>query len=97
MKLHKIPINVCPFAGIYVDNNGFNIVRLTQLVDNKRTRNETIIKNLQDVLSLTYDLKDKKKEYLVCLYLNARNVLIKKETISIGLLDKSLVHPREIF
>lgn len=59
--------------------------------------NETIIKNLQDVLSLTYDLKDKKKEYLVCLYLNARNVLIKKETISIGLLDKSLVHPREIF
>ncbi len=59
--------------------------------------NETIIKNLQDVVSLTYDLKDKKKEYLVCLYLNARNVLIKKETISIGLLDKSLVHPREIF
>lgn len=59
--------------------------------------NETIIKNLQDVLSLTYDLKDKKKEYLVCLYLNARNVLIKKEIISIGLLDKSLVHPREIF
>ena len=54
MKLHKIPINVCPFAGIYVDNNGFNIVRLTQLVDNKRTRNETtgfsgsnIIRNLK--------------------------------------------------
>lgn len=59
--------------------------------------NETIINNLRDVLSLTYDLRDKKKEYLVCLYLNARNVLIKKETISIGLLDKSLVHPREIF
>ena len=59
--------------------------------------NEVIIRNFQDVLSLTYDLRDKKKEYLVCLYLNARNVLIKKETISIGLLDKSLVHPREIF
>lgn len=59
--------------------------------------NEIVIKNSKDVLSLTYDLKDKKKEYLVCLYLNARNVLIKKETISIGLLDKSLLHPREIF
>lgn len=59
--------------------------------------NEVIIKNLQDVLAVTYDLRDKKKEYLVCLYLNARNALIKKETVSIGLLDKSLVHPREIF
>ena len=58
---------------------------------------EIIIKNSKDVLNLTYDLREKKKEYLVCLYLNARNVLIKKETISVGLLDKSLLHPREIF
>lgn len=59
--------------------------------------NEAIIKNSQDVLSLVYNLKEKKKEYLVCLYLNARNVLIKKEIVSIGLLDKSLIHPREVF
>ncbi|GAH93597.1 unnamed protein product, partial [marine sediment metagenome] len=59
--------------------------------------NEIIIKNYQDVLSLTYDLKEKKKEYLVCLYLNARNVLLKKEIVSVGLLDKTLLHPREIF
>ena len=59
--------------------------------------NEIIVKNSQDVLSLTYDLREKKKEYLVCLYLNARNVLLKKEVVSIGLLDKTLLHPREIF
>jgi adenine-specific DNA-methyltransferase len=59
--------------------------------------NDVIIKNSQDVLSLTYEFKDKKKEYLICLYLNARNVLLKKEIISIGLLDKTLLHPREIF
>ena len=58
---------------------------------------EIVIKNSKDVLNLTYDLREKKKEYLVCLYLNARNVLIKKEIISVGLLDKSLLHPREIF
>ena len=56
-----------------------------------------IIKNSKDVLSLTHDLQDKKKEYLVCLYLNARNALIKKEIISVGLLNKTLLHPREIF
>ena len=59
--------------------------------------NEIIIKDSKDVFALTYDLRDKRKEYLVCLYMNARNILIKKETISVGLLDKSLLHPREIF
>ncbi|MDA3839888.1 MAG: DNA repair protein RadC [Patescibacteria group bacterium] len=58
---------------------------------------EIVIKSSNDALSLTLDLRDKKKEYLICLYLNARNVVIKKEVISIGLLDKSLLHPREIF
>lgn len=59
--------------------------------------NEIKISNSQDVISLTYDLRDKKKEHLVCLYLNARNILLKKEVISVGLLDKTLLHPREIF
>ena len=59
--------------------------------------NEIKISNSQDVISLTYDLRDKKKEHLVCLYLNARNILLKKEIISVGLLDKTLLHPREIF
>lgn len=59
--------------------------------------NEVIIRNSQDVVSITYDLRDKKKEHLVCLYLNARNVLLRKEVVSVGLLDKALLHPREIF
>jgi len=59
--------------------------------------NKIVIKNSQDVASITYDLRSKKKEHLVCLYLNARNVLLKKEVISVGLADKTLLHPREIF
>lgn len=57
----------------------------------------TSIRNAQDVVSLSYDLKEKKKEYLICLYLDARNSLLKKEIVSVGLLDKTLLHPREIF
>ncbi len=64
--------------------------------DDEQT-NEVVIKNSQDVASLTYDLRNKKKEHLVCLYLNARNVLLKIETVSVGLVDKTLLHPREIF
>lgn len=59
--------------------------------------NEIVIRNSQDVVSLNHDLRGKKKEYLICLYLNARNVLLKKETVSVGLLDKTLIHPREVF
>lgn len=63
----------------------------------EENKDNIVIKNSQDVLSLSYELRDKKKEYLVCFYLNARNELIKKETISVGTVDKSLFHPREIF
>ncbi len=58
---------------------------------------DNIVLSAQDAVSLTSEIKDKKKEYLVCLYLNARNLLIKKEVISIGILDKNIIHPREIF
>jgi len=38
-----------------------------------------------------------KKEHFVVLYLNARNQLVHEETISVGILNASLVHPREVF
>lgn len=50
-----------------------------------------------DVANVTHYLVKKKQEYLVALYLNARNELIDSETISIGTLTSSLVHPREVF
>src|SRR3990167_9371759 len=58
---------------------------------------DNIVLSAQDAVSLTSEIRDKKKEYLVCLYLNARNALLEKEVISIGILDKSIIHPREIF
>ena len=63
----------------------------------KQTAPDNLITSPQDAIELVDELKNKKQEHLVCLYLNARNGLIKKETISIGILDKSLIHPREIF
>lgn len=63
----------------------------------EKKQKENIVLSAEDVISLNSDLKSKKKEYLICLYLDARNALLKKEIISIGILDKSIVHPREIF
>jgi|GEM_PF-36638 len=50
-----------------------------------------------DAVKLVPELKTAKREHLISLYLNARNVLIHKEIVSIGTLDKSIVHPREVF
>ncbi|MBI5201659.1 MAG: DNA repair protein RadC [Elusimicrobia bacterium] len=42
-------------------------------------------------------LRHKRKEHFVALYVNARNRLMHVETVSIGTLTASLVHPREVF
>jgi DNA repair protein RadC len=42
-------------------------------------------------------IRNKKQEYFVCLSLDSTQRLIARRTVTIGLLDVSLVHPREIF
>ncbi len=39
----------------------------------------------------------KKKKHLIGIYLDTRNKIIRKEIISIGTVDTSLIHPREVF
>lgn len=43
------------------------------------------------------DLLDKKQEYFYCLYLDTKKNLIEKKLLYIGTLNKSIIHPREIF
>lgn len=42
-------------------------------------------------------LQDKKKEYFLALLLDTRSRLIRSSEISVGSLDSSIVHPREVF
>jgi DNA repair protein RadC len=42
-------------------------------------------------------LKGKKKEHFVVLCLDTRNRLINRKLVSVGSLDTSIVHPREVF
>ncbi|PIV82277.1 MAG: hypothetical protein COW52_14440 [Nitrospirae bacterium CG17_big_fil_post_rev_8_21_14_2_50_50_9] len=51
----------------------------------------------QDALPLVADIAAKQQEYFVCMSLNGANELIEKRIVTIGLLDKSPVHPREVF
>jgi len=57
-----------------------------------------VVKTPEDVVALVQSrLKNKKKEHFLTLLLDTRNQLIKVAEISVGSLDSSIVHPREVF
>ncbi len=51
----------------------------------------------QDVFNNLKDIRVSKKEHFVVFFLDSRNQEIKREVISIGTINASLVHPREVF
>ncbi|GMX66494.1 MULTISPECIES: RadC family protein [Paenibacillus] len=65
----------------------------------RSTMNETVtIRSPQDVAALLMeDLRYLQKEHFVCLFLNTKNHVIGQETLSMGSLNASIVHPREVF
>jgi DNA repair protein RadC len=57
-----------------------------------------VVKTPEDVVNLVRKrLKGKKKEYFLVLSLDTRGKLIKTSEVSVGSLDSSIVHPREVF
>ena len=56
------------------------------------------IKTAEDVFNYFVDkLYDKKKECFYALYLDTKNTIIDEHEISVGTLNASLIHPREVF
>ncbi|WP_281889058.1 DNA repair protein RadC [Paenibacillus sp. YYML68] len=65
----------------------------------KASMDDTVtIRSPQDAASLLMeDLRYLQKEHFVCLFLNTKNHVIGQETLSMGSLNASIVHPREVF
>ena len=55
------------------------------------------VRGPRDVYEATADLRALRREHFVGLYLNTRNRVLARETISVGSLNASIVHPREVF
>ncbi len=61
-------------------------------------KNQRKISSAQDVFDLMHEkLKDEKQEHFYVLMLNAQNYIIREHLISKGILDASIIHPREVF
>ena len=61
-------------------------------------KQKPVVKSLEDVVNIVRSqLKGKKKEHFLVLCLDTRNGVINCRPVSIGSLDTSIVHPREVF
>ena len=67
-----------------------------RLFQNKKVIISQLLKP-QDVFDSLKDIRESKKEHFVVLFLDSRNQQIHREIISIGTINASLVHPREVF
>ncbi|MFC6649073.1 MULTISPECIES: RadC family protein [Paenibacillus] len=73
-------------------------IELGRRMANSRLTEPVIIRSPQDAAEiLTEQLRYLQKEHFICLFLNTKNHVIAQETLSMGSLNASIVHPREVF
>ena len=70
---------------------GFELARRHIIVETVK------INKAEDVLPLIGWITNKQQEYFICISLNGANEVIENRTVTVGLLDRSQVHPREVF
>lgn len=51
----------------------------------------------EDILKRLNFIRTRKQEYFICFSLNSNYEIISRRTVTIGTLNASLVHPREVF
>ncbi len=73
-------------------------IELGRRMSNSRLNQPVTIRSPHDAADiLTEQLRYLQKEHFVCLFLNTKNHVVAQETLSMGSLNASIVHPREVF
>ncbi|REK75925.1 RadC family protein [Paenibacillus paeoniae] len=73
-------------------------IELGRRITKSRLGDVTTVRRPKDAADfIMEELRYLKKEHFVCMFLNTKNHIIARETLSVGTLNASLVHPREVF
>lgn len=86
-----------------LDIHGLGTAKAAQVISAIELSRRYLIKsnkkitNASDVYEELKPYKDKKQEHFISLYLDGANHLCDTQVITIGTLNQSLVHPREVF
>ncbi len=73
------------------------IMAAVEFVRRRLSRNSIVIRNAKDVVPLIAHIADRKQEHFVCISLNGANEVIGNRVVTVGLLNSTQVHPREVF
>lgn len=83
--------------------HGLGVAKASQLISAIELSKRYLVKqnkkitNASDIYEELKEYRDKKQEYFLCLYLDGANHICETRIITIGTLNQSLVHPREVF
>ncbi|WP_027963562.1 RadC family protein [Halalkalibacillus halophilus] len=73
-------------------------LELGKRIQTYKTTDQFVIRSPEDGANfLMEDMRCLKQEHFVALYLDTKNNIIHRQTIFIGSLNSSIVHPREVF
>ncbi|WP_374193879.1 DNA repair protein RadC [Alkalihalobacillus sp. BA299] len=74
------------------------VLELGRRISSLKLEERYVIRSPEDVSRYVMeDMRSLTQEHFVCLYLNTKNHVLHRETIFIGSLNASIVHPREVF
>lgn len=73
------------------------VLAVISLVDRIGSERSAEVLSVKDIWNLCADFRSSKKEHIVAFYLDTQQRLIERRIISVGTLDTSLLHPREVF
>ncbi|MBU0632797.1 DNA repair protein RadC [bacterium] len=83
--------------------HGLGVAKASQILSAIELSKRYLIKqnkkitSSQDIYDLLQEYKSKKQEYFITITLDGANHIIEQRVISIGTLNRSLIHPREVF
>lgn len=104
--LKKFPENKLALASIdeLKEVKGLGVAKACEIVAcfelGKRIlaeKKSSILLSPKDVWTRMEDIRGSKKEHFVVFYLDSKNQEVCREVVSVGTLNESLVHPREVF
>jgi DNA repair protein RadC len=88
--------NLLAIKGVSIATAG-KIMSSLELTRRHLVRDVTPLLTQQDVLARLVELRTKQQEHFICLSLDGGQRLIAQRTVTIGILDSVIAHPREVF
>lgn len=73
-------------------------IEIGRRINSLNNQDRYVIRSPEDCVNYCMDeMRFLSQEHFVCLYLNTKNQVLHKQTIFIGSLNASIVHPREVY